>query len=141
MTGTQPQTVAIPESCRIVYCAFGVTSTRPLSGTKPLSQFVQRLEANPDTARRLAKARQTLAPMLDEVETIRRLRLAAGLSQAKVAARARTAQSYIARVEAGTVDPGTDMLARIANAIGSDPVTVFRAVRNQRAQREATSVG
>jgi transcriptional regulator with XRE-family HTH domain len=65
----------------------------------------------------------------------RRLRLAAGLSQEKLAAAAKTTQTYIARIEAGTVDPGTDMLARLAAALRTDEVTVFTAVRVQRAAK------
>ena len=58
--------------------------------------------------------------------------MAAGLSQAKLADRAGATQSYIARVEAGTLDPGTDMLARLADALGASEESVFAAIRAQR---------
>jgi predicted transcriptional regulator len=46
-----------------------------------------------------------------------------------------TTQSYIARMESGTVDPGTDMLARLAAALDIDEVTIFTAVRSQRTKK------
>ena len=58
--------------------------------------------------------------------------MVAGLSQAKLAERANATQSYVARIEAGTLDPGTDMLARLARALGVSEETVFSAVRSQR---------
>jgi DNA-binding XRE family transcriptional regulator len=140
--GSAPQTVAAPEvSGQVVYRHFGITSTLPLTGGVALGDFMEELEGDPDMAPRLAQARRTLANVLDESTTLRRLRLAAGLSQAKLAARAKTTQTYIARVESGTLDPGTDMLARLAAAVGSDEVTVFSAVRNQRANTGLTRVG
>lgn len=43
-------------------------------------------------------------------------RTAAGLSQAQLAKRMRTSQSYIARIEGGKVRPSTDALERFAQA-------------------------
>jgi transcriptional regulator with XRE-family HTH domain len=43
-------------------------------------------------------------------------RTAAGLSQAQLAKRMKTSQSYIARIEGGTVRPSTDALERFAQA-------------------------
>jgi transcriptional regulator with XRE-family HTH domain len=43
-------------------------------------------------------------------------RTAAGLSQAQLARRMKTSQSYIARIESGTVRPSTDALERFAQA-------------------------
>lgn len=42
-------------------------------------------------------------------------RTAAGLSQSQLARRMKTSQSYIARVEGGTVRPSTDALERFAH--------------------------
>ncbi|TPW22574.1 helix-turn-helix transcriptional regulator [Marinobacter nauticus] len=61
-----------------------------------------------------------------------------GLSQAEVAKRAETTQSYIARIEKGTADPGTSMIVRLAHALGvSDSSIVHKAVVNQRDTRKA----
>jgi transcriptional regulator with XRE-family HTH domain len=43
-------------------------------------------------------------------------RTAAGLSQAQLARRMKTSQSYIARLEGGKVRPSTDALERFAHA-------------------------
>jgi len=43
-------------------------------------------------------------------------RTAAGLSQAQLARRMKTSQSYIARIEGGKVRPSTDELERFAQA-------------------------
>ena len=43
-------------------------------------------------------------------------RSAAGLSQAQLARRMKTSQSYIARIEGGKVRPSTDALERFAHA-------------------------
>lgn len=43
-------------------------------------------------------------------------RTAAGLSQAQLARRMKTSQSYIARIEGGRVRPSTDALERFAQA-------------------------
>jgi transcriptional regulator with XRE-family HTH domain len=83
----------------------------------------------------LEQARRDLANIVDRPGTLRHLRLAAGMSQAKLAELALTTQSYIARVEAGTLDPGTDMLARLASALGVDELTAFAAVRAQRSDK------
>lgn len=46
-------------------------------------------------------------------------RARAGLSQAQLAARMRTSQSYIARIEGGRVQPSTAVLQRLASATGT----------------------
>jgi len=121
--------------CQIVVANFGVQSTQPLKGAVTLAKFVEGLEGDAEMAQRLATARRNLAAVLDESITFRRLRMLAGLSQAKLAALAGTTQTYIARVESGSLDPGTDMLARLSSALGCDEVAVFRAVRVQRERK------
>ena len=71
----------------------------------------------------------------DEQETFSALRLSVGLSQAQLAERANTTQPYISRIERGQLDPGTDMISRIAQALGLPEDKTFRAIRNQRATR------
>jgi transcriptional regulator with XRE-family HTH domain len=70
---------------------------------------------------------------LDGTVTVRKLRLSAGLSQTRLARLAGTTQPYVARLEAGSLDPGTDKLARLAAALSVSPVALFNAVRAQRA--------
>lgn len=111
---------------------FGVSATQPLRGSVPLSAYLDELEADHSVAAHLRDARKDLNSVLGLPPSLRKLRLAAGLSQSKLAAAAKTTQSYIARVESGSVDPGTDMVSRIARAIRLSAVEVFEAIRNQR---------
>jgi transcriptional regulator with XRE-family HTH domain len=52
--------------------------------------------------------------------TLRRARLAAGLSQRELAARAGTSQSVIARIEGGQTDPSVGTLAKLLAASGHE---------------------
>jgi transcriptional regulator with XRE-family HTH domain len=53
---------------------------------------------------------------------LREARARSGLSQRKLAERARKAQSEIARIEAGRQDPGFNTLSRLVRAAGFDLV-------------------
>ncbi len=91
------------------------------------------MEADPVMSAHLKEARRTLKRVLEpDSASLRALRLAAGLSQDRLAELADTTQSYIARIEAGTLDPGTDSLARLAEALGAPEELVFAAIRAQR---------
>lgn len=124
---TLPPKEDVPSSSgRVIYCEFGTTSAKPLRGGVPLSQMMRQLEADPEMAERFAQGRRALAENLSSpAETIRSLRLKAGLSQVQLAEGASATQSYIARLEAGTLDPGTDMLARLAAALALPEIDVF----------------
>ena len=52
------------------------------------------------------------------IEAMLAARLAAGLTQAEVAARAGTTQSAIARLEGGAVSPSIETLRKYARAVG-----------------------
>jgi ribosome-binding protein aMBF1 (putative translation factor) len=120
--GDVPQTAAPRNrSCPVLIGSFGVASTKPLT------------EQDPGTAVRLARDRTRPAAAVDTTVTVRKLRLSAGLSQTKLARLAGTTQPYVARLEAGSLDPGTDKLARLAAALSVSPVALFNAVRAQRA--------
>lgn len=74
----------------------------------------------------------------EEKESFSYLRLHAGMSQADLAHKAETSQSYIAKIEAGITDPGTEAIAKIAAALGIEEDLLFRAIRNQRKTRSIT---
>lgn len=138
-TGTLLQTGSQPKSSgEVLYFEAKVPADKPLSGGKPLAALIRKLESKPDMAVRFEKARRTLGEILEPgSNSLRALRLAAGLSQVKLAERAGTTQSYIARIESGRLDPGTDMLERLAAAVGVPAVKVFSAVRAQRERSHA----
>jgi DNA-binding XRE family transcriptional regulator len=139
--GEAPQTAAAPKTNgQVIFGKFAVPSMLPLRGGVAISDLVKELETDADMATHLEEARRSLADVVGKTGTLRHLRLAAGMSQAKLADLALTTQSYIARVESGTLDPGTDMLVRLASALGTDEVTVFSAVRTQRTQKEPERV-
>lgn len=60
-----------------------------------------------------------LAEEFDLAHVLIEARTAAGLSQAQLARRMKTSQSYIARLEGGKVRPSTDALERFAQATGT----------------------
>ena len=57
---------------------------------------------------------------------LRRLRVAAGLSQEALAVDANVDRSYVGRLERGTVNPGVDVLEKIAVALGCNVADFFR---------------
>lgn len=128
-----------PASSRsdVVYREFCAARPIPLSNTTALGSLVRKYEADPVKAEYLARARQKIARELypNGPETLSTLRLARGLSQARLADIVGTSQSHIARVELGRMDPSTDLVARIATALDVDGPVAFAAIRNQRAVR------
>jgi ribosome-binding protein aMBF1 (putative translation factor) len=107
-----------------------------MRGGVALGDLIRQAEKNPRTAAALSAARQQLVGTLNIApESLRGLRLAAGISQSTLAERSNSTQPYIARLESGCLDPGTDMLARIADGLGVEPVVVFAAVRAQRTRK------
>ena len=63
-----------------------------------------------------------------ESNTMKALRLAAGMSQKQLAAAIGSSQSYIANIEAGKVEPGVFQVMRLAEALGQPSSTVFEAI-------------
>jgi transcriptional regulator with XRE-family HTH domain len=61
-------------------------------------------------------AYDALGEEFDLARALIEARTAAGLSQAQLARRMKTSQSYIARIEGGKVRPSTDALERFAHA-------------------------
>ena len=57
---------------------------------------------------------------MDPGELLRTVRRRHGLSQAQLAARARTSQAAISRIERGQVSPSVDTLARLLDLMGEE---------------------
>ncbi len=83
--------------------------------TIPYEEFKARLLADPEV---LAEY-EAMAPEFDIATELIQARLRAGLSQAELAARMKTSQSTIARLESGQTLPSTKTLLRYAEATGS----------------------
>ncbi|HLY04939.1 MAG TPA: helix-turn-helix transcriptional regulator [Rhizomicrobium sp.] len=83
--------------------------------TIPFEKIKARLLANP----RVKAEYDALAPEFEIAAELLRARLRARLSQAELAARMKTSQSTIARLESGQTLPSTKTLLRYAKATGS----------------------
>lgn len=123
---------------RVIYREFTITPPKTIPDSIDLDELLAEFEADEEMAGHLAEARKDLAATLyrDEPATFSAIRLSKGMSQKALAESAGTSQSYIARIEAGQVDPGTEQIAKIAEALGADETEVFRSIRLQRATRE-----
>lgn len=131
--GTQPAPETSWGSGEVIYREFGAARPLPLANSTNLDNVVARFESLPGMRENLARARRELSTSLysDERETLSALRLAAGLSQAQLAAAAFTSQPHIARIERGQTDPGTDVIARVARALGIAETRAYLAIRRQ----------
>lgn len=65
------------------------------------------------------EAYDALEEEFDLARALIEARTAAGLSQAQLARRMKTSQSYVARIEGGKVRPSTEALERFAHATGT----------------------
>lgn len=117
----------------IVKYEFSAARPLPLPNSVSLDSLTRAAEGDERKAAFLKQSRKQLSATLyaDEQNTLSALRLAAGLSQAELADKALTSQPHIARIERGQTDPSTDLIARIAKALGEDDARVYRAIRNQ----------
>lgn len=95
-------------------------------GRDALVDVRARVKKSPELRARIdrAVARAAVAVM------VKRARTAAGLTQAELAARARTTQAVIARIEGGkSFTPSLDLLDRIARALGGRVSVHFEGIR------------
>ena len=138
-TGSKSPADKTPESSPsvILYREFSPPPAPSLPGTTRLRSILQKYEKDTQKAALIADARRQFAKtaLEGEAESLRSLRLEAGLSQDQLAEKCGTAQSHIAKIELGQTDPGTDTIVRIAESIGQSPERVFAAVRFQRSKR------
>lgn len=97
-------------------------------------------ESMPERAQLMAQARKRLSiHLLDDNKnsgknSLRKLRLNAGLSQEQLAQTVGTSQPRIARIEAGREDIGLDVARRLSKALGVDMNSIADALdRSQNA--------
>ncbi|HXS51749.1 MAG TPA: helix-turn-helix transcriptional regulator [Usitatibacter sp.] len=85
-------------------------------------------ESTPIGRDEIAAARKEMAEIFDRGDiTLRKLRLAQGMSQARLAERLGTTQPHIARIESGRCDVQVTTLLRIAGALGQPAQLVIDA--------------
>lgn len=67
------------------------------------------------------RAYEDMAPEFEIARAIIKARAQAGLTQAQLAERMETSQSYVARIESGRTLPNMKTLMRVAKATGTRP--------------------
>jgi ribosome-binding protein aMBF1 (putative translation factor) len=100
-------------------------------GFRSIDEVVSKYEADPKRAFALAQARSRVAQKHYGIAPLTQLRLAKGISQAKLATMIKSSQAHIARVESGQ-DVVIGTLERIADALAVDAEMVIQAYRQQR---------
>lgn len=94
-----------------------------------IDDLVAEFEAAPKGAKAIAKGRQWVADnFYANHASLAQLRLKCGWSQAELARRAKTSQSYIGRLETGNVDPQLSTMRRVAQALGVPLATLADAL-------------
>lgn len=115
---------------------FSAPRALPLANTSSLNSVIDDFKAkSPEFVEHLKQARRKLVDTIysEEKETsLSALRLKAGLSQAELAEKINTSQSYIARIENGITDPGTALVVKLAQAINTSEAAVLSAIIYQR---------
>ncbi|MBF0183091.1 MAG: helix-turn-helix transcriptional regulator [Magnetococcales bacterium] len=93
--------------------------TKPLPGSIDIDDLVAEFEKqSPESAAAIALGRKRVADTFyADRPGIAQLRLQKGLSQAGLARKAKTSQSYIARLEHGKIDPHFSTARKIAEAL------------------------
>ena len=116
---------------QVIYLELPIPVKPPiLSGAVDIDDLVAELEQSDEVAEAIAKGRQWVAKSFysNQPSSIAQLRLQKGWSQAELAKRASTSQSYIARLELGNVDPQVSTVIKIAKALGLPVAAVVEAI-------------
>ena len=108
-------------------------------GFKSIDSVVADYEKDETRAHALRDARARVAQKYyaEDARPLTKLRLSAGLSQAKLGALIGSTQAHIARLEGGQ-DVVIDTLERIAKALSVDTITVIKAYLQQRNTKDKT---
>ncbi len=115
----------------VIYAEFLVPAKpQSLPGAIDIDDLVAEFEQSNEAAEAIAKGRQWVAKSFygSQPSSIALLRLQKGWSQAELAKRASTSQSYIARLELGNVDPQVSTVKKLAKALDVPVGTVVLAI-------------
>ena len=105
--------------------------TAPLPpGFVDIDALVEDAEQDTATREAIAVARQAVADhyYADGPRTLAWYRLRKGWSQKELAARMNTSQSYIARLEAGAIDPQVSTVTRMSTVLDVLPADLLAAI-------------
>lgn len=118
----------------VIYAEFPAPA-KPLSlpGAIDIDDLVAEFEQSDEAAEAIAKGRQWVAKSFysSQPSSIALLRLQKGWSQAELAKRASTSQSYIARLELGNVDPQVSTVKKLAKALGVPVAAVVESISSE----------
>ena len=124
-----------PTSTAPVICAEFLVPAKPpsLPGAIDIDDLVAEFEQSSEAEEAIVKGRQWVAKSFygSQPSSIALLRLQKGWSQAELAKRASTSQSYIARLELGNVDPQISTVIKIARALGVPIAAVVEAISTE----------
>src|SRR5947199_419080 len=93
-----------------------------------------RLEGSDDVAAALTRTATTARETTELGERVRRLRIAAGLSQTQLAD-GRFSKEYVSQIERGKTRPTADTLAWLAERLGADPAFLASGVSSTERSR------
>jgi ribosome-binding protein aMBF1 (putative translation factor) len=108
-----------------------VTVGPPLpEGFVDIDDLVEEAEKDPASRPYLEAGRRDLAENYYAAEPRRLVyfRLRNGWSQKELASRLSTSQSYVARLEAGEIDPQLSTLKRLADVLDLEPAIILNAI-------------
>jgi hypothetical protein len=108
-----------------------VTVAAPLPpGFVEIDDLVETAEKDPVSREAIAAGRRAVAGnyYADEPRSLTWYRLNKGWSQKELASRMSTSQSYIARLEAGAIDPQVSTVARLASVLGVTAAELLEAL-------------
>jgi len=133
-TGTEPQ-----QLCPVYYLPPTTKEESAPLGFRSIDSVVADYEKDETRAQALRDARVRVAQKYyaQDAKPLTKLRLNAGLSQAKLGALIGSTQAHIARLEGGQ-DVVIDTLERIAKALNMDSITVIKAYLQQRNTKDKT---
>jgi ribosome-binding protein aMBF1 (putative translation factor) len=120
-----PETLGTP----VVILAPVIVEAAPPEGFVDIDVLVEEQELDPVSRQAIKAGREAVADNYynTEPKTLAWYRLKKGWSQKELAGRMKTSQSYIARLEAGEIDPQVSTLRRLAGVLEVLPAVLLDA--------------
>lgn len=113
---------------QVIYREFPqVTSVATPDGCVDIDKFISEVSQDKESAALISEGRRWVADALlkDEPESLKRVRLSKGLSQAQLADMTGTSQAHIARLENGVTEPQVSTVLKLAKALGIKAEELF----------------
>ncbi len=109
-----------------------IIPTPPVRESDAFDRLLSELESTEEGSLGLMEGRKWVAETFPgKAPTLSTLRMKKGWSQKKLASEIQSSQSYVARLELGSVDPGIRVIKKIAKALGIPGHMVFDAIEGK----------